>query len=303
MIKQVLVTDSLFVAEEHEALLHAAGLRVCRLDKSDASEGDLITEIQGKAGYILGGVERVTNAVIDAAEALEAIVFCGIGKGFIPAWDYAVDKGIKIADVPDGNTQAVAEWSIAAALSMTRGMFDLGRVGAGTSMTTAGLERSTVGIIGLGRIGRRIAEMVAGFRPARTVYNSRTRHEDVEERLGIEYDQFSSVLRDSDVLFLCVSDEVGRGYFTSLQFDQMKQNSLLVTFMHPGVVDADALYDAVRSGRIRAVSDYPMDARFADFPLSSWYCFNASNAFNTTHSIKHTSDIAVKTLIRLINPE
>jgi lactate dehydrogenase-like 2-hydroxyacid dehydrogenase len=300
-MKAILVTDSLFIFPEHEQQLKVAGYEVIRLDKPEATEEELCEAIKGKTGYILGGIEKVTSKVIEAADTLEAIVFTGTGyKGFIPGWEIATQKGIAIANVPDGPTQPVAEWSLAAALVMNRGIFDLASPDGKTFLTTTGLEGQTIGIIALGRIGGRIAEMVQPFYPAATLYYSTHRHADKEESFGLQFAEMDELLRKSDVVFLCVPDEVGHGYFTANHFAKMKEGALLVSFMHRGIIDVDALYDALDTGKIRAISDYPMDERFNKFPLSSWYSFKASNAFNTKSSLKFMSDKATQALINLL---
>jgi len=122
-MKSILITDSLFIFPEHEQQLKDAGYEVVRLDKPEATEEELCDAVRGKAGYILGGIEKVTDKVIDATDQLEAIVFTGIGfKSMIPGWKRAAEKGISIGNTPDSPTQAVAEWSIAAALLMNRGV-------------------------------------------------------------------------------------------------------------------------------------------------------------------------------------
>jgi len=167
-------------------------------------------------------------------------------------------------------------------------------------MTTPGIESQTIGIIGLGRIGGRIAEMTQVFRPKETIYYSTHRHEDKEKELGLRYGQMNEVLKESDVVFLCVPDDVDKPFFAQEQFAQMRQGSLLVSFMYGGIIDPDALYEALKSGRIRAVSDYPMDERFNAFPLATWYSFNASNAFNTPAMLRDTSDRATQCLLNLL---
>ena len=62
---KILVTDSLFLFDEHEKRLKDAGYEVVRLDKAAASEEELVEAIKGKDGYIIGGVEKVTKKVID----------------------------------------------------------------------------------------------------------------------------------------------------------------------------------------------------------------------------------------------
>jgi gluconate 2-dehydrogenase len=129
-MRSILVTDSLFIFPEHEKVLTDAGFTIERLDKPAATEDELITALKGKEGYILGGIERLTNRVIDAADGLKAIVFTGIGyKNFIPNWEYVTQKGIAIANAPDGPTNAVAEWAVTMALAMSRNIFDIGRAG------------------------------------------------------------------------------------------------------------------------------------------------------------------------------
>jgi phosphoglycerate dehydrogenase-like enzyme len=301
-MKQILVTDSLFIFPEHEQQLREAGFEVVRLDKPEASEKELCEGVKGKVGYILGGIEKVTNTVIDAADVLEAIVFTGIDyKGFIPGWERALARGVSISSVPDGPTQPVAEWAVTAALAMNRGIFDLGSPDGKTLMTTPGLASQTIGIIGLGRIGGRIAEIVQSFYPLATLYYSTHRHEDQEGRLSLQYKDMNTLLSQSDVVFLCVPDEAGASFFNTKHFASMKRGALLVSFMHPGIVDVNALYEALDFGRVRAISDYPMDERFSKFPKSVFYSFKASNAFNTKQSLQFTSDKATQILIEQLS--
>ena len=301
-MKIILITDSLFIFPEHEQQLKDSGYEVVRLDKPEASEDELCEAVKGKAGYILGGIEKVTKRVIDSADSLEAIVFTGIGyKNLIVDWEYATEKGIAIANTPDGPTQPVAEWAMTAALVMNRGMFELGiHTGEKTFLTTPGIAGQTIGIIGLGRIGGRIAEMLQPFKPDKILYTSAHKHEDKEQMLGLKYTEVNELLENSDIVFLCVSDEVGHGFFTADNFANMKKNALLVSFMADGIIDMDGLYKALESGKIRAISDHSMDDRFNKFNPATWYSFNASNAFNTNQGLRLTSARATEALINLL---
>lgn len=313
MSKTILITDSLFIFPEHEEKLGAAGYEIERLDKPEPTEDELVEAIKGKTGYILGGIEHVTEKVIDAADNLQAIAMTGIGyKEFIPAWEYATKKGIAIVNTPDAPTHAVAEWALTMALAMNRNIFDLGRLGEKQFLTTKGLENQNIGIIGLGRIGRHIVEMIKVFRPGQIVYYSRNKHEDAEKALGILHQPLENLLADSDVIFLCVSKDAGENFLSEKEFSQMKENSLLVSFVYHGIINRDALLKELKAGRIRAASDHPMDERFNELPLSTWYCFKGSNAFNTEIELKLTSDTATQSLLNmlttgddknLVNPE
>lgn len=294
-MKKILVTDNVFVLPEHEQHLNASGFIVERLAKSTPGETELVHAIKGKVGYILGGNERVTRKVIDAADALQAIVFCGTGyKSFIPAWRYALQKGITIANIPDGHTHAVAEWAQAAALAMNRGLF------AHDSITALGIEGQTVGIIGLGHIGRRLAEMLRTNRPRTVLYYDIHRQPAQETTLGVEFTAMADLLTKSDVIFLCVSGDVGKNFFDQNELGKMKSGALLVSFMVPGVINNTALFNELCAGRLRAISDYPMDKRFDDLPSMVWHSSKASRAFNNAAGIRYTSDQAVQALLDIL---
>jgi D-3-phosphoglycerate dehydrogenase len=298
----ILITDNLFFFKEHEQQLINAGYDFERLDKPDATEEELIAAVKGKVGYLFGGIESVTQNVIDAADELKVISVAAIDiYGFVPALEYATKKGIAVTNTPDGPTNEASEWAITAALTMTRNFLELGRVNQTTEfMLTKGLENQNIGIVGLGRIGSRIAEMARGFRPNRISYYSPHRHEDKEKAFSVNYLELSELLAQSDVLFLCV-DGKAKGFFGTKQFQQMKPGSLLVNITHPGVIDEAALYEALSSEHIRAVSDHPMksDARFNDLPLDRWYCMNTSNTI-TEAGAKLMSDTATNSLLSIL---
>lgn len=292
----ILITDSLFIFPEHEKQIRDAGYEIERLDKPEATEEELIEAVKGKVGYILAGIESVTEKVIDAGDQLKAIVFTGIGyKDFIPAWEYAIKKGISIANTPDAPTHAVAEWALTMALAMNRNIFDVGRVGEKTFMTSKGIENQKVGIIGFGRIGQEIAKMIKPFKPASVSYYSKHQHE------GAEYGELNTILSESDIIFTCLPKDAGANFIGAEQLALIKDKSLLISFMAEGIIDDVALLKELQSGRIRAASDHPLkDAAAKDLPLSTWYFFNGSNAFNTFTELKQCSDAATKSILNLL---
>lgn len=299
-MNKILVTDSLFIHDEHVARLRDAGYEVERLNEVKASEDQLVEAVKGKVGYILGGIEKVTQRVIDAADELKVISFTGIGvKDFVPAWEYAATKGIAVTNAPSGPTHAVAEWAIAAALMMNRHFLELGSTGIADFMTTPGLEGQRVGIIGYGRIGQEIARMLQPFKPAQITYTSLHRHEDAES--FAENVPMGELLQNSDVIFLCVSTEAGAGYMGERELTQMKDGTLLISFTHDGVIDNPSLLKELQAKRIRAAVDNPMkDPAFKELPLSHYFSFNGSNAFNTIAGATKTSDMVVESVLNVL---
>src|ERR1700710_62447 len=148
MSKEVLVTDSLFVYPEHEALLAKNGYSVFRLDKPKATEAELCDAIKGKVGYILGGVESVTARVVDAADTLKVIAFTGSGfSEFIPGHATATAKGIAITAAVGGNANSVAEYTLALILMMTRRIPLLSVRGGSSFLVGDEFQDLTVGVV------------------------------------------------------------------------------------------------------------------------------------------------------------
>ncbi len=299
MSKKVLVTDSLFIFDEHVKKLEAAGYGVERLDKPNATEEELCAAIKGKVGYILGGIEKVTDKVIEASDVLKAITFTGIDyKNFVPGWKAATNKGIAIANVPDGPTQAVAEWAVGATLLMNRNFLDLGRTGDKTFATTQGIEGQNIGLIGYGRIGKRIVGMLQPFKPNAVKYWSPHTRDDSSTA---EFSELDDLLAKSDILYLAVP-AVAENLLGQNKMEKIKKGALLVTFTNEKVIDKPSLLKRIQDGSMRAISDHPIeDAEFKKLPISSWFCFNGSNAFNTVREIKLTSDMATQSLLNLLS--
>jgi len=65
MSNKILITDTLFITDEHVKRIEEAGYEITRLKKANATEDELISALKGKVGYILGGIEKVTDKVID----------------------------------------------------------------------------------------------------------------------------------------------------------------------------------------------------------------------------------------------
>lgn len=298
-MKTILITDTLFIYPEHEKQLKDAGYEIVRVENPNMSEDELCEAIQGKVGYILGGLEHVTEKVIDAADELKAISLLGIGyEWFIPAWEYALEKGIAISNTPTGPTNEVAEWAITACLIMNRNFLELGLVGKEQFAVTKGIESQKVGIIGIGHIGSRIAEMLKVFKPSKISYYSQHRHEDKEAALGVEFNELTQLLQESDIVFVCVSDEA-KNLLDLTNLSLMKENALLVNITHPGIIVEDDLFEVLEKKRIRAISDYPMSAKFNDLPLSNWYSMNSSSTITQAGS-KLMSDMATSSLLNLL---
>ncbi len=105
---------------------------------------------------------------------------------------------------------------------MNRHFLEVGRVNPQTKfMVTKGIEGQHVGIVGLGRIGSRITELVKSFKAGQISYYSPHHHPDKENSLGVDYLELTPLLEQSDIVFLCV-DGAAKGFFMTEQFDHMR---------------------------------------------------------------------------------
>ena len=299
-MKKILVTDSLFILDEHVKRLKEAGYEVERLDKPDATEDELLEALQDKVGYICGGIEKATKRVLENATELKAIGFPGIGyKWLIPGWEYAKEKGIMISNTPDAPTNAVAEWAMMTALLMQRAVFEIGRTGGVAFKTTPGLEGKKVGIYGLGRIGTEIARKMKLFKPQSISYYSKHQHENIEKELGIIFTAEYKLLRDSEIIFICVPDEVGKSYFDDAKLEKVSENSLIISIAHEGIININALDKALARG-VRIANDDPIPELAAKYGPEKLFTNLGHNAFNTEAEIKRASDEVVESIINLL---
>ena len=301
-MKNILVTDSLFIFEEHVEMLEEAGFSVERLDAPQATEDELIEALKGKHGYILGGIEKVTDRVVESAKDLEVVTFTGADwRNFIPGHALAIEKGITITNCPGANSNAVAEYTLSLMLAMTREIFDLGRTSTKTFKTTRSLKGSSVGIIGMGHIGEKVARMLKVFGVGDIYYFSRTRKEDLERELGLQYMPMEELVQKSDIVTLHASKEIGDKYFNGKLLSRMKEDSLLVNCSFESAFDFEDLLPYLESGKIRCAHDgEATDERFNKLPLYNWFNSNAHTAYNTHEANKVASDMAVQSIINVL---
>lgn len=301
-MKTILVTDSLFIFPEHEQQLRQAGFAIERLDKPEATEEELIEVVKDKEGYILGGIEKITDKVIEAGNNLKAICFTGSDyRYFIPGHELATQKGIAIADCPGVNANAVAEYALTLMLTMTRQLFDLGRTGTTTFKTTQSLLNSKVGIIGLGKIGQRVAAMLKGIGVKEVYYYNRSPKPEIAAKLGITYLPLNELLKTADIVSLHASIQAGERYFDKDHLAQMKDGALLINTSFETAIDMDALYAELSTGRLRAVHDgATTDERFKALPLNTWFSSNSHTAYNTDEANKAASDMSTQSMINLL---
>ncbi len=257
---------------EIPGLLTDAGLRL-RVGSGarSTSEADVIDSLRGCAA-VIAGQERYTAAVFDACPDLQLVVRFGVGFDAVdlPA---ATERGILVAIIPGTNEWAVADHAVGLMLDLAHGISRHDRAmrrGEWKAQRGVDMYGATLGIVGLGRIGRGVAERGIGFGMRVISYEPFPVMAFVEEH-GVELTSMEAVFRDSDfvTLHLPAMPETERVVNASL-LGLMKPTAFLVNTARGSLVDEDALYEALRSGRIGGAgidawtTEPLLDARWAE---------------------------------------
>jgi len=297
----ILITDSLFIASKHEKMIRKAGFEIERIDNPKLTEAELCKAIKDKVGYILGGVESVTEKVIDSADKLKAISFTGSGyTEFITGHKNATKKGILISNAPGGNADAVAEYTLALMLMMNRELLNLGRVGEKSFKTTKALKGKTIGIIGLGKIGLLVCKYLRALGVKDILYYSKHRKYHFESGLGIEFVSKGDLMNRSDIISLHFSKEAGEEFVNKNDLQLMKKDTILINAAFPEAVDNNEMFDLLKSEKIFVAFDKAPNNKIPELPPYRFFYSNSQTGFNTEEAIMTVSDMATRSIINLL---
>tara|TARA_R110000868_G_scaffold98905_1_gene272354 strand:- start:330 stop:1256 length:927 start_codon:yes stop_codon:yes gene_type:complete len=294
---EVLITDSLFIFDEHVREIEENGYSVVRLDKPKASEAELCEAIRGKVGYILGGIEKVTDKVIRNADKLKVISFTGAGyTEFIPGFEAARSRGIAITAAKGGNANAVAELAITFALMGLRGVPRLTAVDGESFLTTKSASESVIGVIGYGAIGQKVAQKAneMGF----SVLIS-SRREPKRVPAPMRFVSLDSLLEESDVVSLHVDKLNGVNVLGPKEIAKLRSGAILVNVAFEEAVSQEAAIEAVKSKAIMYLADHPQP-KLASAPVGYSVCTNSQTAFNTFSALRKVSNQTTKSMLSVL---
>jgi phosphoglycerate dehydrogenase-like enzyme len=264
---KVLVTSKSFGRHAPEALrlLESNRIEVVWGPKPSMTAAEIASEIRGFDALIVGN-DPVDVGVFAAADRLKLVHMHGTGLDAIDV-RAATDRGVLVANAPGANRNAVAELTVALMLMAARA---IGRhmeiLKAGRWERTAGREVSgkTVGLLGLGNVGKRVVELLSGFGVRMVAYDSRPDSAWAAARGVTLAGSADAVFAESDYLVLALPlTPDTRMFVDRRRLDLMKPGAFLVNTARGGLVDERALAEAVGQGRIAGAA---LDA-FADEPL------------------------------------
>jgi D-3-phosphoglycerate dehydrogenase len=247
---KVLITDHTWPDIHVEsALLEAAGLQVVDAPSPDEATLAALAE---DAVAIMTCFARVTQAVIDSARDLRVVARFGVGVDNI-AVDSATAREVPVTYVPDYCVAEVAEHALSLLLAQARGIvrYNSSVKHGGWDLSVAAplrrIEGQTLGLIGCGRIGARLAAKALGLGLRVLAYDPAP----VAPPPGVVAAEFERVLRESDFVSLHVPlTPDTRGLIGEAALRQMKPSAYLVNTARGGLVDTVVLARALREGWI-----------------------------------------------------
>ncbi len=250
---RVIITEFMDESEVSRLSSHHEVLYNPDLHSNINSLLDSITDTQA---LIIRNKTLVNRELIDASKDLRVIGRLGVGLDNIDA-AYCREKGIPIVIADGANTDSVAEYVVTGLLVLFRGIMDStsriinGEWPRGDFIGTE-VKDKTLGIVGLGSIGRAVAQKVKllGMRVVGTDVNIE-KDDPVWREFNVQYREFSDLVRISDAITMHVPlNNDTKGLFDDYALQNMRKGAILINTSRGGIVDEDALVKYLKNGHL-----------------------------------------------------
>jgi D-3-phosphoglycerate dehydrogenase len=268
-LERVLVCDDLAPEAYQIFAEHGFSPELCL----GLSEDQLVEAVGPAAALVVRSATTITRRVIEAAPGLRVIGRAGVGVDNIDL-DAATDRGVVVMNAPTGNTTTAAELAIALLCALARNIPQADRaVKSGgwkkkKHLMGTELAGKTLGVVGLGRIGRVVAERARGLDMHVLAFDPYlTGRSPIE---GVELLELDALLARADFVTLHVPLNESTQHLISRQrIALMKPGARLINAARGGLVDEEALVAALESGRLRgaALDVFEHEPPPADHPL------------------------------------
>ncbi|OQA85978.1 MAG: D-3-phosphoglycerate dehydrogenase [Lentisphaerae bacterium ADurb.Bin242] len=239
-MKKVIIPTKL--DKEVARILGDAGFEVIQLPEKPVLE---LARENADAEVIIVRSEKVTPEVMDALPSLKLVVRAGAGYDNIDT-QYARRKNVDVMNTPGANSNAVAEEVVALALAAYRQVVPADvstREGKWEKSKFMGRELTgkTVGILGLGHIGRLLARRLSGFEVTVLAFDP-VLSTDMAAQLGVKLCTVEEIFAQSDIISLHIPEnDSTRGMVNAKLLGLMKKGAMLINCARSGIVDEDAI--------------------------------------------------------------
>lgn len=216
-------------------------------------EDELVARIGEFEALVVRSATRVTARIIAAGERLTVIGRAGVGVDNVDC-EAATERGVVVMNAPDGNTRTTAELAIALLVSLARHVPQAAartRAGQWSKKGLMGTELlgKTLGVVGLGRIGRTVAELGRGLGLAIIAHDPFVDADHAPP--DVELAPLEDVIARADFLTLHVPlSNATRNLLSAERIAKLKRGSYVVNAARGGLVDEEALAAALEAGRV-----------------------------------------------------
>ena len=267
-----------------------------------------LLKIIGEYDAIIVGADPITAKIIEAGKKLRIICKHGAGVDNIDC-EKAKEMGIPVTNVPATNSNAVADFTFGLILNIARKISESAfEVKQGKWNKNIGVDvfKKTLGIIGCGAIGRRVAKRAKGFDMRVLGYDPYvTKSTNIAD---IEFVDFDSLIRESDFISIHVPlTPETRNLISDKEMQQMKKGAFIINTARGGTVDESALYRFLANGHLggAALDVTEQEPVKSDNPL-----LKLENVVITSHiasyskeSLNAVSMVCAKNIIKRFNNE
>ena len=273
---KVIICDK--TEKEYIEQMRAAGLTVDVRD--DITPEQLMTELPNYDGMVVRSRTKVRKDLIDVCPNLKVIVRGGAGLDTIDH-EYAKTKGIAVMNTPLANSKSVAELAIGYMLMLARSLY-----AASATMKAEKWEKKafngdeiggkTLGLIGIGNIGKETAKRAIAMDMTVVAYDPYVK----ETADGIKLVSLDELLAQADYISLHLpKTKESTGMIGTEQFAKMKNGVRIINCARGGIVNEDALYEALTNGKVAGAA---LDV-FNEEPPTDWKLAKLDNVIASPH--------------------
>lgn len=236
--------------------------------------------LEGIEAVITRGIGQVNRALYDACPNMKVAARCGVGLDNVDVGE-ASKRGIKVINAPGSNASTVAEHTISLMLTIERNLFEAlsavknGQWASRSSFKSDELNGKTLGILGLGNIGLKVANIAAAF-GMKVIYWSPSNKEVPYFLVDKE-----TLFRSADIISLHLPlNEETKDIVDEEVFNKLKQGAILINTARGALVNRDALLSALDTGKL---AGYGADVPFSPPPTADDALISHPKSFITAH--------------------
>jgi len=210
---------------------------------------------------VFPGSPNMTKKILESAKKVGFIQAFGVGYDNIDI-DAATELGIPVANNPGFNANAVAEHTIMLILMTLKNALRINRLCLDGTFTQdkrrnllpLELKGRTLGLIGLGDIGKEVAKLAAAF-DSKVIYYKRNRlSKEAEHQLSVQYHSLEELLAESDIVSIHIPlTDATKGLIGKKEIDQMKDGAILINTAREHIMDEEAVAKALKTGKLSGV--------------------------------------------------